>query len=480
MGICVGLDIGTTGLKVVAYDSSKSSIEMDEGFHYEPKSLGPGRFEQDPKEVEDAVFNALRKVSERFKDIDAIVLDSALHTILFLDSDLKPITNIVPWLDERTVPQVERTLKDEALTSELHHRTGCPPATVYPFYKLLWFYDNEPEILKVALKIVSQKDYIVYKLTGYLLSDISVASGSACLDIRRKEWCYDVLWELVKVESDKFPELSNPLEVLALSKEASLRTGLPEGTPVILGFSDAAASSIGAGAGIEDSITVSVGSSAAIRAIVENPPSEYPAPGVWCYLLDEKLYLSGVAIKNGGYVFDWYVKLFSKRSYPEIINMVERDIEANLDNPVLFYPFIFGKRFPKFDPVPRARFDNLTSSTTEAQVARAVLEGIAFNLKRVFDTVKKIPRTLRKVVATGGLTQADIWMRMLSSIFEHEIVVQSQRQGAALGAILYFLSDGNLNSINLEAFSHELKRYSPSEPLLSYYKKAYERWLNRL
>lgn len=480
MGVCLGLDIGTTGLKVVAYNPSKGSIEMDEGFHYEPVSLGPGRFEQDPKEVEEAVFKALRRASESFRDIEAIVLDSALHTFLLLDRGLEPMINIIPWLDERTVPQVERTLKDEALTSELHHRTGCPPATVYPLYKLLWFYDNDPETLKRSSKVVSQKDYIVYKLTGRLLSDISVASGSALLDIREKEWCYDILWELAKVERDKLPELSNPLEVLSLSKEASLRTSLPQGTPVVLGFSDAAASSIGAGAGIEDSITVSVGSSAAIRAIVEAPPREYPAPGVWCYLLDERLYLSGVAIKNGGYVFDWYVKLFSKRSYSEIIKMVQTDLQLNIDNPVLFYPFIFGKRFPRFDPIPCARFENLTSATTESQVARAVLEGIAFNLKRVFDTVKRIPRSLKRVVATGGLTQADVWMRMLSSIFEQEIIVQSQRQGAALGAILYFLANGDLSSISLESFAHEAKRYLPEEPLLSYYRRAYERWLSRL
>lgn len=480
MGVCVGLDIGTTGLKVIAYDISKGSIEMDEGFHYEPAPLGPGRFEQDPKEVEEAVFKALKRVSESFRDIEAIVLDSALHTFLLLDRDFKPMINIIPWLDERTVPQVERTLKDETLTSELHHRTGCPPATVYPLYKLLWFFDNEPEVLKGSSKIVSQKDYIVYKLTGRLLSDISVASGSALLDIREKRWCYDILWELAEIKSDKLPELSYPLEVLPLSKEASLRTGLAEGTPIVLGFSDAAASSIGAGAGIEDSITVSVGSSAAIRAIVEAPPREYPAPGVWCYLLDERLYLSGVAIKNGGYVFDWYVKLFSKRGHSEIIKIVQEDIESNIDNPVIFYPFIFGKRFPRFDPVPCARFENLTSATTEAQVARAVLEGIAFNLKRVFDTVKKIPKSLKRVVATGGLTQADIWMRMLSSIFEQEIVVQSQRQGAALGAILYFLANGNLSSINLEAFAHEAKRYIPEEPLLIYYREAYRRWLSRL
>lgn len=480
MGVVVGLDIGTTGLKLVAYDPSKGSIEMDESFRYEPIPLGPGRFEQNPQEVEDAIFSALRKVAQAFKDIEAIVLDSALHTFLLLDGDLKPLTDIIPWLDERTVKQVERILEDKALTRELHRRTGCPPATVYPLYKILWFYENDRERLRKAYKIVSQKDYMVYRLTGRLVSDISVASGSACLDIRKKEWCYDLLRDLAEVREGTFPELFTPLSSFPLSYEASLITGLQEGIPVVLGLSDAAASSIGAGAGVEDSITVSVGSSAAIRVIVESPPEEYPAAGVWCYLLDERLYLSGVAIKNGGYVFDWYVKLFSKRNYSEIIKLVESDLESNLENPVLFYPFIFGKRFPRFDPNPSARFENLSSATTESQVARSVLEGIAFNLKRVFETVKTIPKTLKRVVGTGGLTQADIWMRILSSILNQDILVQSQRQGAALGTVLYFLGGGDLSSISLEAFAKEAKLYSPDPILLEYYEKAYRKWLERL
>lgn len=479
MGIYVGVDLGTTAVKVVVYNSLKKEIEMDISRAYQPFSTGPGMFEQDPSEVENAVFDALRQVAQSFKDIDAIVLDCALHTLLLLDKDLKPIGNIIPWLDERSIEQVKKISKDEQLAEHLHRKTGCPPDTVYPFYKLLWLGENDSEKLKSTCKIVSQKDYIIYKLTGELVSDMSVASGSGYLDIHTKQWCYDELRDLVGLDKKMFPQLVSVRETLKLQKSAAERSGLKEGISVIIGLSDAAASSIGAGAGVEDSLTISVGSSAAIRTIVKQPPSEYPKPGIWCYVLDENHYITGAAIKNGGYVFDWYIKLFSKYDHAAVLEKVQKILaNPDLENSVLFYPFIFGKRFPKFDPVPSARFDRLKSTTTEEQIAKSVLEGIAFNLKRAFDVVKTMPKCLKKVVATGGLTQADVWMKMVSAIFDHKIILQSSRQGAALGTILYALSQGDLSL--LKEKTSKTQQYIPDPVLREYYSKLYQIWLNGL
>jgi len=479
MGMYVGIDLGTTGVKVVVYNPSNRKIEIQTSRSYEPFSISPGIFEQEPSQIENAVFDALKQVAESFGDIEAIVLDSALHTLLFLDEDFEPLGNIIPWLDERSVEQVRKISKDEDLARDLHKKTGCPADTVYPFYKILWFHENEKEKLESAAKIVSQKDYIVYKLTGKLIADISVASGSGCLDIHKRDWCYDELKSLAGLSKEKLPELVSVREVLKLHSPAAERTGLREGLPVLISISDAAASSIGAGAGVEDSLTISVGSSAAIRTIVKQPPEEYPAPGIWCYILDENHYITGAAIKNGGYVFDWYIKLLSKHDHSTVIKKVERILEnLDLENSILFYPFIFGKRFPKFDPTPCAKFDRLKSTTTEEQIARSVLEGIAFNLRRAFDVVKKMPKRLERVVATGGLTQADVWMKMVCNIFNHRILLQSSRQGAALGTILYVLSQGDLSSLN-KGFENAVL-YDPEPVLSDYYEKLYEIWLEGL
>ncbi|MFN4191244.1 MAG: FGGY family carbohydrate kinase, partial [Pseudothermotoga sp.] len=218
MGIYVGVDLGTTAVKVIVYNSITKEIEMDVSKVYQPFSTGPRMFEQDPKDIEKAVFDALKQVADFFKDIDGIVLDSALHTLLLLDRNLEPLGNIIPWLDERSVEQVRKISKDERLSTYLHKKTGCPPDTVYPFYKILWLYENDGGRLKETSKIVSQKDYIVFKLTGKLVSDISVASGSGCLDIQKKQWCYDELKDLANLDREKFPQLVSVKETLKLER----------------------------------------------------------------------------------------------------------------------------------------------------------------------------------------------------------------------------------------------------------------------
>ncbi|HBJ82034.1 MAG TPA: hypothetical protein DDY74_09185 [Pseudothermotoga sp.] len=477
MEMYIGVDIGTTAVKTIVYNSDAKKIEMDVSQSYEAFSKGHGQFEQDPRQIERAVFETLKQVSKSFTNVRAIVLDSALHTVMLLNGDFEPLSNVIPWLDERSVDHVKKVISDNQLSKHLHLKTGCPPDTVYPLYKLLWIKQNEKDMLNSASKIVSLKDYVIYKLTGDLVSDIGVASGSGYMDIEKKVWCEELLKDFLEISSEKLPQLVSPKTVLRLSKEAAKITGLPEGLPVVVGISDAAASSIGAGAFVENSITISVGSSAAIRAVLNHPVKQYPVSSIWCYVLDENHYISGAAIKNGGYVFDWYVKLFCCYDHETIVKKVEENLNFLDEKPVLFYPFIFGKRFPEFDPSPRAKFDNLTSTTTQEQVARSVLEGIAFNLKRAFDVVKTIPDSLEKVFATGGLTRATVWMKMLSAILNHPILVQSKRQGAALGTILYFLSKGDLHSIGGYLSNNEVEIFRPDRSLFEYYSKLYRMWV---
>lgn len=480
MGLHVGVDIGTTAVKVIVYDSDALKVLLDVSESYDVFTVGPSMFEQDPVQIENAVFEALKKVGEKFPRVDSIVLDSMLHSLLFLDENYRPVSNIIPWVDERSIPQVLQVKKDKQLVRTLQNKAGCASNFAYPIFKLMWFSQNEPERLKKVYKIVSIKDYIFYKLTGTLVSDISVASGTGFMDIRTKTWMTDLLRELTGVDEDKLPELVSPLFVRNLTKEASERTNLASGTDVFIGISDAAASSIGSGAGVDDSITISSSSSAAIRSIVSEPPEQYPSPGVWCYVVDENYYIAGVATSNGGIVFDWYVKLFSRHDHAQIVKSIEENFyNVDASRAVLFYPFVFSERFPELDPSLSARFLNLRGDTTDWMVARGVLEGIIFNLKRIFDVVKVIPRKLENVCSTGGLTRADVWTKMLSSVINEKIIVQSKRQGTALGTVWHLLGEDHRKRA-MEALKNELEVYEPDQRLVPYYQKLYEAWLEKL
>jgi len=480
MELYLGVDIGTTAVKASLYDLSSRKVVLDLERRYHVFPVGEGGFEQRPEEVKEAVFSVLANVAERGFRIEAIVLDSALHTLLLLGEDKTPVTNVIPWLDERSVEQVKKLSRDPIACESLHERTGCTNDSVYPLYKLAWIYENESEVLRQARWAVSIKDYLFYHLTGDLVSDISVASGSGYLDIHKKDWCYDLLLDFAKLEREKLPPLVPPDFSRGLKKTAAHTTGLLEGTPVVIGISDAAASSIGAGASVDDSLTVSVGSSAAIRSIISSPPSDYPVPGLWCYVLDEDLYISGAAVKNGGYVFDWYISVLSKRDHDEALELVQSSLnDFDPNDCALFYPFIFGKRFPWYDPEPNARFLYLKSQTDEGEIARSVLEGIAFNLKRAFNVVRKIPKSLDKIVATGRLTRSRTWMKILTSVFDENLILKAKEQGASLGTVIHYLSERN--SAKWSQLSPPIEEMYVPDPLLrKKYKVLYQRWLKGL
>jgi gluconokinase len=480
VGTYVGVDIGTTAVKVILYDSEALKVLLDVSEPYDVFTVGPSMFEQDPFQIENAVFKALKRVGEKFHHVDAIVLDSMLHSVLFLDENFQPMGNVIPWVDERSIPQVLQVKKDRELTKFLQNTAGCPSNFAYPFFKLMWFAQNQPEKIERACKIVSIKDYIFYRLTGTLVSDISVASGTGFLDIHRKVWLTDVLKALANVDESKLPELVSPRFAKEMTEEMCKRTEFAKGTIVFVGISDAAASSIGSGANVDDSVTISSSSSAAIRSIVSEPPKEYPSPGVWCYVVDEDYYISGVATSNGGIVFDWYVKLFSKYDHAQIIKSIEENFyNVDVSRAVLFYPFVFSERFPELDPKLSAKFLNLRGDTTEWMVARSVLEGIILNLKRIFDVVKLVPKRCDSVYSTGGLTRADIWTKMLATVINQRIIVQSKRQGTALGAIWHLLGEDHRKK-SMEALKDELEIYEPDERLVPHYQKLYEMWKEKL
>lgn len=480
VGLYVGVDIGTTAVKVILYDSDAMKVLLDVSQQYDVFTTGPSMFEQDPRQIEGAIFKALQSVGEKYPKVDGIVLDSMLHSLLFLDDRFEPLGNVVPWVDERSIPQVLQVKKNKELAQLLQKKAGCANNFAYPLFKLMWFAQNDRERLNRASKIVSIKDYVFYRLTGTLVSDISVASGSGFLDIRAKRWLSELLKDLVGIDEEKLPKLVPPSFEKPLSDEVAEKTGFHKGIPVFIGISDAAASSIGSGAGVDDSLTISSSSSAAIRGIVSEPPMEYSSPGVWCYIVDEKYYISGVATSNGGIVFDWYVKLFSKHDHAYLMKTIEENFyNVNLQNAILFYPFVFSERFPELDPNLSAKILRLRGDTSETIIARGILEGIIFNLKRIFDVVKFLPKKLERVYSTGGLTRADVWTKILATVINEKIVVQSKRQGTALGAIWHLLGEDHRKRA-MEAFKEELEIYEPDEKLRAYYEELYKLWSENL
>lgn len=493
----VGLDVGTSGTKLVVFSEEKLDVVYKFAYNYSFKVDSLGRITVAPDDVLKAVKVSLINASAFLLDllIDrcelVISLDTMLHSLLFLDGELNPIGNLVPWLDETGTQEAVEVLKNPELAQEVHFRTGCPVATTYPLYKLMWFHKNEAELLDTASKIGSIKDWLLYIFTGKHVVDESIASGSGCYDIRARGWAGDLLKKLANVDKAKFPdvvhgdELFEPSDFLkSIFDERKFKI------TVFAGTSDGAASSMGTTFGDKQMITISMGTSAAIRKISGEAPSKHLMKGYgpWCYFFDKENFIVGSATNNCGNVINWwkdrYLRSKDYSEYEKVLGNIFEDLGESPYQRVLFRPTVFGMRSTRWLPRQSAEFYNLTPNSELSDMTRAVLEGLVFKFRRAVEAVRSMDRehkTVAKYVASGGLFEIAGFGKLLATVLNSDVLYRKDRFDAVLGNVLFALRETNRDAF--DAFvrkNSQASKFEPFEQKVEFYEILYSRWLQKM
>ncbi len=493
----LGMDVGTSSVKASLWDVEKERVVSQFTDNYPISFDIYGRIRQDPEAIYQVVLQLLENIID---DLEAktennrrkfitVVLDTALHTLLLLDEQMNPMSDVIPWMDARADSVALEILKSEQ-NAEIHERTGCPVDSVYPLYKIIWFARNNADLLKQSGKISSIKDYLLYKFTGLFVLDFSTASGSGCLDIRKRCWAEDLLWDLARVDLSKFPTLISPYEVLEPSGEIKR---FFEGRNVYVNFavgvSDAAASSIGTTCFNPNTLTISMGTSAAIRKISPEPLKKANVldKGIWCYIVDEKSYIIGMAMRSGGCVMDWWVKNFLKSDdYNEIVRVLG-DMTYYDSSPIrttrpIFIPTIYGERVPRWIPNRNGALLGLSGATSIDEATQSVIEGIGFNFRRIFEAVETYfgrgEAASYNVVATGGMCQIQNWLQFLSNLFNRSMIIRESRFDTSLGLIMFYLKEKA--PVIFELMSAKKDVISPKKNLSGLLENLYLKWLNEI
>ncbi|WP_448376946.1 gluconokinase [Fervidobacterium sp.] len=496
----IGLDVGTSSTKVIIFDAQSLEIKYKIAQNYDFTLNKRFGITVDPQDVEKAVKHCLISAAEKLKSYSSernevyIVLDTMLHSLLFLSKEMRPIGNVIPWTNELGTDVAISIMKDELLAKELHSRTGCPVASTYPLYKLIWFSKNEPEILKNVGKIASIKDYLIYILTDSFVVDKSIASGSGYFDIRADKWAHDLLSELARLDSSLFPEAVSGKTVLKPSK--LVKNIFDEAifdVRIVVGTSDGAASSMGTTFADSGLITISLGTSAAIRRVSNRIPdsAKMTGFGTWCYIFDDSNYIVGSATNNCGNVINWWKNNSLKSEdygiYEKILRdiLTEKDSATFISHRVLFKPTVFGMRSIRWLPYQRAEFYNVSPHSTLDDMTRAVLEGLTFKFKRAVNAVEEITEELvgraEGFVASGGLLEISGFGTLLSTILNRNVFYRSSRYDAVFGTVLFALK-----SLDEEQFwkflktNQNTKVLSVSSTHVNFYEKLYDLWLKKI
>lgn len=435
--VIIGVDVGTTAAKVGAF-GLRSSWRTSVAREYPLLHPKPGWEVQDPAVISAAVRSALADVVYECGEaaVVAISLSSAMHGLIGLDRDEKPITPLLTWADSRAAEQAAR-LRREGMALELLHRSGTPVHSMSPFAKLMWFNERDPDTAKKVKTWVGLKDFGIHDLTGTMATELSCASGTGLLDLRTGTWSPDTL-TIAGISEDQLPPVLPTTAALGLSKSVAGVVGLPATTPVVLGAGDGPIGNLGTGALQPGVVGLSLGTSGALRMVVPEPAAD-PAGMLFCYALTPQHWVVGAPISNGGATMRWMGDLFGKdlrrapSGHPDVeLLALAESVPIGSDGLVML-PYLMAERAPLWDPLIPGAFLGVRNRHTRGHFVRAALEGVAVQLSLILDRLNEV-EPVTSVRATGGVFRGDLWRRVLAAVLGKPLTVTGGAEGSALGA----------------------------------------------
>ena len=477
--VFIGIDLGTTGCKATVVNKRLEPVS-DAYFEYDLITRPGGEVEQDAslwwELCVTAVRHAIKNAGIDPLLVRAISVSSQGISIVPVDDQGRTLRNAISWLDTRATDQTKRilSLKDE---KDVFARTGKRLSPAYTLPKILWIKENEPEIYKKAYKFLFPHDYIVHKLCGEYVTDHTIASGSLMYDVEKKEWWADILNDF-DISPDKLPELKWSGQVAGMiTKDAAEKTGLSPKTIIAVGGQDQKCAALGAGID-EGIITVSLGTASAIEMLVKRGStiSDMQIP-FFSYLFEDKYVMEGV-VSTSGAALKWFRNLFcEKRSYADIDKSI---VDDDKYSDVFFYPYLAGSGSPLWNNEAKGVFWGLSLDTGMTDLSRAVMEGIAYQIRANIEIMGKYTDETQEIRLFGGGGASDVWCEMICNICGKRTAALTNHETAGIGAAyLAGMAEGSfLRSNDNKPPVDTRKIFMPDKTKAEFYDKKYKRYMN--
>ena len=444
----VGVDIGSGGCKVVIIDPSgqiKGEAYQEWTTHYPH----PGWSEQDPAEWEKTLGITMRaamiKGEIRPREVAAIALGSATHSIVFLDGNDQVLRPAFLWTDKRTLPQVEwlRETHGDLIFREALHAPNVNWSLPY----LLWVRENEPHVWARTERVAMPKDYIRFRLTGIWASDPIDAVGTLMFNPANRSWS-EKICNALDIPLDILPSLSPPEEIIGpLSKYAAQLLGLREGTPVITGTTDQACEALGSGAISPGQGIVKLATAGNVAVVTDAPHPDplkvyaylHIVPGQWytltgttscavCYRWLRDTFFEDFKSENVG----------NRASAYERMDSMAGEVEEGCEG-LYFHPNLHGSFT---SPRMKGDFIGISFRHTRAHFARSVLEGIAFSLYEAYERLEALAVNADDLRIIGGGSKSPLWQQIICDVFGQAILVPTVSDSSFGAAILAAIATG--------------------------------------
>lgn len=427
--LVIGLDVGTTGTKALVIDES-GRVLSSAYREYELKQDGPF-VTQNANDWWDAVIYTIRTVADEVdrSKIAAISLSTQGASMLATDGDGNPLCDVITWMDSRSMAEVNY-LSQTLGAETVYRKCGWPLLPAGDASKILWMRRHMPDVFKSAAMFPSTIEFINKKLTGRFVTDPTNAAIRQLFNIAKCEWDAEIL-KTVGITEDRLPEILSVAEPVGyLTGEAASELGLNTAVTVYCGAHDQYCAALGAGATEPGDMLLATGTAWVVLGVMKEPlfnsdricPGIHPAKG--CYGAMASLISAGSALK-------WYKNLIDG-DFKTIDSEAERRRESAKDLFVL--PYVAGAGFPHNRPDVGGTVSGFRLGTDRYDIARAVMEGVAFEARTVIEKFAESGIKIRRLMMTGGAARSELWSRIVGEVTGCEIVRPIEPETCCVGA----------------------------------------------
>ncbi|MFP4005153.1 MAG: xylulokinase [Candidatus Hadarchaeia archaeon] len=439
--LLLGIDIGTQSAKTVLFDT-KGNIVREKQKEYELVCPEPGWAEQDPQKWWNVSAEKTREIVESLDDpekIKAVGVCGQMHAPVPIDESGNLLyRSPLLWCDKRNKKQTREA--EEKLDEErIMEITGNPITPAWSAMKLLWMKENTREAYEKAENFLMPKDFINFKLTGNAYTDPSDASGTILYDVKNEDWSKEVA-EMLEIDLSKFPDIVPSHKKMGeVSSEASEKTGLAKGTPVVTGGADFMCTLLAGGVVSEGDAADIAGTASEVAFFSKEPLKNENVMNVR-HVTEEGWVPFG--IQEGG-LLRWFRDEFGTKEMTEAdernISPYEVMIEEASDvepgsKGLIITPFFLGQR-PNY-PEATGTVHGLTTAHGRAHFIRALMEGITYFMKEVLDIAEESGLEVESFVGLGGGAKNYLWRKIKADVYNKPILTLESYEGGALGAAM--------------------------------------------
>ena len=483
--VWIGVDVGTTGTRAIAYDINGINICSSEAF-YPLLTPHPDWAEENPLQIFESIEKVIGETAAqlRYKNqtLAGIALSTVMHSFVGLDAHHEPLMDIQTWADSRSAGIVRRMKADKELCQNFYQRTGCPVHACYPLAKILWLQKNLPELFQRMQYVGSLKDYIFLGMTGEWVIDHSTASTSGIYNEKNMDWDEEIL-AYAGLRREQMPLVVSTTYQAVLRREAAERMNLPVGLPVVIGATDGVLVNVGIGAVRPGQLSATIGTSGALRMLTQKPMTD-PKMRTWCYNLTDDMWVAGGAINNGGMILRWvrdkichytttHLENLDVDGY-DLMTMKAAHIAPGAEG-LIMLPCFTGERSPYWNSELRGMFFGLSLNHSRSHMIRAAMEGICYSMNAVLAALQEFGE-IKDIRVSGSFTKSELWLQILSDVLNQKLTMPDNSEGAAFGAaVLGFIASGRLKGIDDTAELIQARKiYQPIAENVQTYRELYD------